>query len=164
MRSMNKWIFRIGVGLAVALPVALFTAAIAGAAGSAPTGVASDIPCQVCHSEIEEAWVDGAHGNATVDPTFRTAWEEQGEPRECLACHSTGYDPVSDTWKAEGITGEACHSPVPANHPQDPMPAERSAKLCGSCHTETMFEWQARKPPENGPSCTASPEPPAASL
>ncbi|HLC05091.1 MAG TPA: cytochrome c3 family protein [Anaerolineales bacterium] len=161
---MNRWILRTGVGLAVALPLALFGAAMAGAGDSTQTGIPPDVPCQICHSEIEEAWVEGAHGHATVDPTFRTAWEQQGKPRECLTCHTTGYDPVTDTYEAEGVTCEACHSPVPANHPADPMPAERSASLCGNCHTETMFEWQASKHRETELACIGCHDPHAASL
>jgi predicted CXXCH cytochrome family protein len=161
---MNKWILRIGVGLAVAVPMVLFTAAMAGADDSAQTPTSQNVPCQTCHSEIQEAWTNGAHGHATVDPTFRAAWEQQGQPRECLTCHTTGYDPVTDAYKAEGITCEACHSPIPANHPKDPMPTVRSAALCGTCHTETMFEWQASQHRQIGVDCIGCHDPHAAGL
>jgi predicted CXXCH cytochrome family protein len=164
MQSMNKWMLRVGVGLAVAVPMALFTAAIAGADDTPDPPTSQNVPCENCHWQIQDAWANGAHGHATVDPTFRNAWEAQGEPRECLTCHTTGYDPATDTYKAEGITCEACHSPIPANHPKDPMPTVRSAALCGTCHTETMFEWQASQHRQIGVDCIGCHDPHAAGL
>ena len=43
---------------------------------------------------------------------------------------------------ADGIVCEACHSPLATNHPEQPMPSDRSVNLCGTCHQETVFEWQ----------------------
>jgi len=79
------------------------------------------------------------HGQAMTDPAFITAWEERGQPQECLPCHTTGYDKDSGTWAADGIVCEACHAPLATNHPEQPMPTDRSVNLCGTCHQETVF-------------------------
>lgn len=133
-------------GLLFALPLMVLTFALvhmtARAQEAQPTG-APIYDCKLCHSETQTAWEAGAHGQATTDPVFSQAWEAQGKPENCLKCHTTGFDPLSGSYKEAGITCEACHGQPPANHPTDPMPAERSAKLCGQCHTETYFEWQA---------------------
>ena len=88
-----------------------------------------------------------------TDPTFMDAWRAQGEKSECLECHTTGYDLRTHTWDADGITCQACHDPITADHPQNPMPADRSAELCGTCHNETLFEWQASKHRETDLTC-----------
>jgi predicted CXXCH cytochrome family protein len=164
MLSMDKWMLRVGVGLVIAVPMALFTAAMAGADDTSPPPSAGNVPCKTCHSQFDEEWANGAHGHATVDPTFQNAWKSQGEPRECLTCHTTGYDPATDTYEAEGVTCEACHSPIPPTHPKEPMPTVRSAALCGTCHTETMFEWQVSQHRQIGVDCIGCHDPHAASL
>jgi len=95
---------------------------------------------------------------------FKEAWLAKGQPNECLVCHVTGYDEESNTWKSDGITCEACHSPITKNHPLAPMSADRSAKLCGDCHTETYFEWQISKHRESGVDCAACHDPHQAGL
>jgi len=124
----------------------------------------AQVECQICHAEFQAAWEKGAHGRTTSDPVFKEAWEAQGSPRQCLTCHTTGYDGATDTFGAEGVTCEACHSPIPANHPNDPMPADRSGKLCGSCHTETFFEWQASKHRQTDLACLSCHDPHATNL
>lgn len=101
--------------------------------------------CGVCHPKFQEAWASGFHGHATSDPKFEEAWAAQGKPGACLVCHVTGYDPATATWREDGVACEACHSPVPANHPQDPMPIDRTTDLCGHCHSDTRFGWQEWK-------------------
>ncbi len=101
-----------------------------------------DPGCQECHPAIHGAWKNSHHGQAMTDPNFAAAWEEQGQPNECLPCHTTGYDPITRTWESDGITCEACHAPMPSNHPDQPMPTDRSASLCGGCHQETVLEWK----------------------
>lgn len=102
---------------------------------------ASTENCGSCHSDFMQSWSGGAHGTALSDPIFNSAWTEQGQPGACLVCHTTGYDPATGTWEAEGVTCENCHNPIPENHPTDPMPVDKSTDLCGTCHSDTRFGW-----------------------
>jgi len=138
---MKKIMFRILFSLLFALPFILVTSAWAQADAPAQTA-AEDLDCQSCHPAFYTSWEHSHHGQAFTDSTFKESWQAQGEPTECLACHTTGYDPLTNTWLAENITCEACHSPISETHPNSPMPTNRSSTLCGRCHTETYFEWQ----------------------
>lgn len=143
----RHWMTRLFVGLIFALPMAMLPAALtqADALGVLQESPPAQLACNACHSDFQEAWEKGAHGRATNDPVFKEAWEEQGKPQQCLTCHTTGYDAEQGTWLADGVTCQACHSPVAAKHPEEPMAADRSAKMCGTCHNETFFEWQVSK-------------------
>lgn len=160
---MNKWLFRSGVGVVAALLTLLLTAAFAAAenpvAEPTPAAAAGDMPCQACHAQVQKAWESGHHSKATTDETFKAAWEAQGSQRECLTCHTTGYTADTDTYASEAITCQACHNPVPSNHPVEPMPTDRSANLCGQCHTETMFEWQVSKHRQTDLACAGCHDP-----
>lgn len=98
--------------------------------------------CTSCHTEYQMTWESGAHGQAGNDPVFLTEWENQGKPGACLVCHTTGYDPETATYAASGVTCEACHGPANPEHPNEPMPVDRSPDLCGRCHSDTRFGWQ----------------------
>jgi predicted CXXCH cytochrome family protein len=95
--------------------------------------------CFACHEDINDSWKQGPHGQALSDPVFANAWNEQGQPGVCLVCHTTGYDPATGSSDAEGVTCEACHSPIPVNHPVDNMPVDKSPDLCGKCHSDPRF-------------------------
>ena len=140
-------ITRIFYGVLFAIPLMLLTYAFAQASppseSEQPVDIAQENDCKSCHPAFYETWENGLHGQAWSDPAFQNAWQDQGEPVECLVCHVTGYDSTNNTWESEGITCGRCHNPVPANHPLDPMPVARSSELCGECHTETNFQWQA---------------------
>ena len=140
---MKNKVIRIIIGLCFAFSFAFATSVLVKAE---PSPVNNDenpeLDCQVCHPAFYASWENSRHGQAMKDPTFKQAWEEQGEVPECLVCHTTGYDPSTNTWISDGITCEACHSPIQENHPAEPMPSDRSANLCGNCHEETLFEWQ----------------------
>jgi len=129
--------------------------------------------CGSCHSDIHVMWHKGAHGDTradaalgqqgnclachaeipqssmpdltTADPNFNDFWVDQGKPNNCLQCHVTGYDPVTATWKTDGITCEACHSPIPSNHPDDNIPVDKNTDLCRTCHTDDRFGWDTWK-------------------
>jgi predicted CXXCH cytochrome family protein len=144
---MRTVISRIVYGTLFAIPLMLLTYAFAEASPLVDEDLQDEISqgqdCKSCHPAFYETWENGSHGQAWDDPAFQKAWQDQGEPVECLVCHVTGYDPTNNTWEADGITCERCHNPVPANHPEEPMPVARSSALCGECHTETNFQWQA---------------------
>ena len=145
---MRKFITRLFYGMIFAIPLMILTYALAMAAGQSPSDVPASTSaqeatdCSVCHAEFQAAWEASAHGNATSDPAFQLAWERAGKDGDCLECHTTGYDATTGTWQADGITCVACHNPVPANHPLEPMGSDRSSQMCGKCHTEAYFQWQ----------------------
>ncbi len=123
-------------------------------------------PCAVCHTEFQTTWQAGLHGQAGDDPIFVAAWEEQGKPGACLVCHVTGYDPATATWKADGVTCEACHE-TPSEHPKEPSSVDRSPDLCGRCHSDTRFgwqDWQGSTHYQRGMDCAVCHDPHSASL
>ncbi len=64
--------------------------------------------------------------------------------RDCLGCHTTGFDPQAKEWVALGVTCEMCHGPGKAHvGSQDKnasivrpgsLTPERRAMICGQCH------------------------------
>lgn len=125
--------------------------------------------CVSCHSDVYAVWHQGGHGDArsyaalsqanncmachkeipqgdttdstSSDTSFNTFWVEQGQPMDCVECHVTGYDPNTREWKEDGIACEACHNPIPPNHPNTPMPIAQNAERCQNCHTDARFDW-----------------------
>jgi predicted CXXCH cytochrome family protein len=66
--------------------------------------------------------------------------------RECLGCHTTGFDPETKEWAAPGVTCEMCHGPGSVHaasadknetivRPQSLDPARR-VMICGQCHSQ----------------------------
>jgi len=162
---MKRLIIRLFYGALFAVPLMMITFALAQAsdrgAGNPPR---TSEDCAACHQEFVASWQNSKHGNATTDPTFQLEWEKAGKPGECMECHTTGYNPATGTWEADGITCLACHNPVPANHPAEPMGSDRSAELCGKCHTETFFQWQVSQHRNNKLDCYGCHDPHATSL
>lgn len=132
--------------LIIALMIALLFAGVTlvAAEASSPQSFSpqSELPCEGCHSAFMESWQSGPHGQATIDPVFNEAWDAQGNPGACLSCHTTGFDPETGTWEKDGVSCEACHSPIPEDHPKNPAPIERSPILCGNCHSDVRFGWE----------------------
>jgi predicted CXXCH cytochrome family protein len=113
--------------------------------------------CVACHKDILDTWQSGPHGQAMSDPIFAQEWNKQGKPGACLVCHTTGYDPAAGKSQAEGVNCAACHSPIPANHPVDNMPVNKSPDLCGKCHSDTRFStdnWKLSTHYQRGMDCT----------
>jgi len=146
---MTKWIFRITIGLGFALPMLLLSAAFVQADNIVQPSQTGE--CSQCHSDIFKVWEAGAHGQAASDKVFQDTWQAQGKPEPCLACHTTGYDPLTGDFEAEGVTCVACHGPIPVKHPAEPMPTDRAA--CGTCHTNTLLEWQVSAHRANNLNC-----------
>ncbi|HJS29045.1 MAG TPA: multiheme c-type cytochrome [Anaerolineales bacterium] len=143
---------RLMYGLLFALPLGLVSAAWVQASPPGPT-TNPDRQCETCHLAVHQAWEESKHGQAVTDPVFVESWESQGEPKECLQCHTTGYDPATGTWEADGITCAACHSPIAEGHPLKTMPTDRSAEMCAICHVETAFAWQVSTHAVNDLTC-----------
>ena len=164
---MSSRIERLMIALMFALLAAGVTLVIASAQGEMPPAVQNSPDCVTCHTEFQMTWENGAHGKAGSDPIFLDEWNKQGKPGACLVCHTTGYDPATATYKAEGVTCEACHGPAPADHPKTPMPVDRSTDLCGRCHSDTRFGWQDWKVSthyQRGMDCATCHDPHSASL
>jgi hypothetical protein len=140
--TMKRLLPRLIFGLLFAVPFVLVTAVWARADSVNVYSNNADLDCQSCHPAFTTSWENSAHSQAMSDSEFQNAWIDQGRPQECLTCHATTIELSTGVWIEEGITCEACHSPVPETHPNDPMPTDRSAEFCGKCHTETYFEWQ----------------------
>jgi predicted CXXCH cytochrome family protein len=164
---MNSRIERLLIALLFALLAAGVTLMVAQAQENDPPPQEHTIKCAACHTELETTWMSGPHGTAVSDPVFQAEWTAQGKPGACLVCHVTGYDPATATWKADGVTCEACHNPVPSDHPKSPMPIDKSTDLCGRCHSDTRFGWQEWKISthyQRGMDCTVCHDPHSASL
>jgi hypothetical protein len=149
-----KFITRLIYGLIFAIPLMMVSFALAQASDQyQEENPSQPLECKECHQAFYDRWENSAHGNATSDPAFRESWEKQGQPNDCLVCHVTGFDPATGTWDTDGISCEACHSPITENHPKEPMAADRSANLCSNCHPETYFEWQVSAHRAEGLDC-----------
>lgn len=110
--------------------------------------------CGDCHQEEMAAWQASPHGRAWQSEGFHRAWEIKGNAKYCLACHTTGYDPTTGSFLAEGVTCEVCHGPLVEGHPETAvmkLPADSEA--CESCHRSTYEEWQASKHGQQGVQC-----------
>lgn len=128
----------------------------------APTAT---LDCEECHEDIYDSWEQSAHGQGLSCGQCHLAQKENTHAREghaaqvglpaCMSCHTTGYNPVTDTWEEDNVHCTACHAPVPLDHPDTPMPTDRTGELCGKCHIQAHFEWQASKHGLAGVSCVS---------
>lgn len=150
----------------VAVLLALLAVPVASAAPALqdPTPVPNAEDCTGCHEGLRGYWEESAHGYALTDPAFQQAWTEQGSPKECLACHTTGYNAETGEYKEGGVGCLSCHSPVPSNHPDTYMPTDVSSRLCGNCHVDTFAEWEVSEHGEQGMTCNQCHNPHTAAL
>lgn len=112
--------------------------------------------CVECHEETVVAWQDSMHGQAFANEGFQQEWAAQGAPRDCLRCHTTGFDAETGDYSEEGITCSACHylGPYSPSHPDQLMFTKFTTESCGECHLETFAEWQESAHGENDMTCT----------
>jgi predicted CXXCH cytochrome family protein len=156
--------------LAFAFVTAALTLVIAQAQTATPISpsgtTSSSENCANCHKDIYDSWQVGPHGQAMSDPVFNTAWESQGKPGACLVCHSTGYDPVTQSMTSS-VTCTACHNPMSIDHPKQPAPVDSTPALCGKCHSDPRFstgDWMMSAHYQRGMSCTTCHDPHKASF
>lgn len=162
---MNKrLILRILLGLSVALITGFVTTATSQAESAAQTALPSD--CNECHASVQTHWENSDHAVAFSDAVFQAAWLNEGQPSECMACHTTGYDAETGTWEAEGITCDACHQlgPHSTHHPEQVMPTDVSSRLCGQCHLDTYAEWESSEHGKGDLTCNKCHNPHTTSL
>ena len=163
----ERLIFALMFALLAAGITLVVVQAQAGGQGSATAPTAQAPACVACHTEFASEWESGPHGQAVTDPKFTDEWTKQGKPGACLVCHVTNYDPATGTWQQDGVSCEACHGPMKADHPKSPMPVDRSPELCARCHSDTRFgwqEWQGSTHYQRGMNCTTCHDPHSASL
>jgi predicted CXXCH cytochrome family protein len=141
--EMKKWFNRLLSGLLVASPMVFVSYMVLNTEAVTDAAQATEPACENCHEAFVAAWESGRHATATSNTEFLEVWEAQNRPASCMACHATGFDEEAGTWVMEEITCIGCHDASAANHPMEPMTANRSPDFCGSCHTETHFDWEA---------------------
>jgi len=171
---MSSRLERLVLALVLALVIAAATLLTVDAQSETPPPAATpSSDCASCHPERHAAWAKGAHGasktahvleeasncmachkeipngdmsaSSSETSTFQETWMGQGQPSACLQCHATGYDPAKGTAKADGITCEACHSPISADHPNQDEPINKNTDLCRTCHSDARFGWDSWK-------------------
>jgi predicted CXXCH cytochrome family protein len=168
---MHSRIERLLFAMMFALMAAGVTLVIARAQDGGPGTPTAPTPqapaCVACHTEFAAEWQKGSHGQAITDPVFQAEWTKQGKPGACLVCHVTNYDPATGTWQSDGVSCEACHGPMKADHPKSPMPVDITPQLCARCHSDTRFDWQDWQGSthyQRGMNCTTCHDPHSASL
>ncbi len=159
----------IAYGALLSALLAILAFAAIPTAGAAPlrqdaTPVPNAQECTGCHEGLRGYWEESAHGYALADPAFQQAWTQQGSPQECLACHTTNFDPETGSYTEGGVGCLTCHSPVPSNHPDTYMPTDVSSRLCGDCHLETFNEWEISEHGQQGMTCNQCHNPHTAEL
>lgn len=123
--------------------------------GEDPTPTPIPQACSECHLDVVSAWETGMHAQAYRDPIFQDAWRSQGNDPACLACHTTGYNPRTQTYAHEGVSCEACHGVTPANHPDEPAMTSPGPAVCEQCHATTVTEWEHSAHGEQQLACTS---------
>lgn len=136
----SRWLWRLFVTLCFAF--LLGTLAVATVEAQTIDEESSGSECEGCHEITQTHWSKSAHANSVDDLDFQKAWREQGSPTECLACHTTGFDPATGTWETESVSCSVCHGPDPGEHPEQIMPTDISSRTCGNCHLDTHTEWE----------------------
>lgn len=109
--------------------------------------------CAQCHDSRHARWAESNHANAYTDPIFQESWDAQNNPRYCLACHTTGFNPLTGEYALEGVTCEQCHGPYVVEHPPERMLVDRSGEICGTCHTVSYDEWEGSIHHQVGTDC-----------
>jgi len=142
----------IGGGLVVAVLSMILTVQFAQAARTSQPSIQSrggevvevvpDKDCKDCHLDISESWSHSPHAHAYDDPYFQEQWNGLGKPGDCLLCHTTNYQATTSSYTAEGVSCEACHGSVQADHPPKAVPIRADTEYCGECHTTTLHEWR----------------------
>lgn len=82
-------------------------------------------------------------------------WTQRSNFKLCAGCHSTGTEPLTESWTEQNIACERCHGPGKA-HAENAaldnivnparLPRDRSIEICLSCHLAgkppgTDFAW-----------------------
>lgn len=137
--------------LVLALPMAVH-------AGEGQPQTAGPEQCALCHQAEAQDWQNSPHAqaaeaidhNALVNQCNTSA----GEDCTCLSCHTTNFDPTTQTFSGQGVTCEACHGPYVAGHPENGvMQLDVDSSVCSTCHTETHKAWEQTPHAQAGVQC-----------
>ena len=109
--------------------------------------------CQECHLDVASHWEGSPHADAYENEAFQERWLGLDQPAECLACHTTNFDPATGEFEAAGVECRACHGEVTGQHPPMPVPILADTEYCGSCHTTTLSEWHITAHASEGIGC-----------
>ncbi len=154
----------LGGSLLIAVSILLFTflqplgvLAVSAESAGCPVPAADDYHspqcCSQCHPGKYQAWSQTRHAAARIDPLFMADLEHELAPSDCYECHTTGYDMESGTYALAGVTCEACHEPFQPGHSADTMDLPHHPELCGSCHSQTLKDWQVGTHGESDQAC-----------
>ncbi|MCS6907456.1 MAG: multiheme c-type cytochrome [Anaerolineales bacterium] len=159
MRIIKAWLVNLAPWTAGALVGGLAMLLSLSAASAAPLPqdpspqFLSDENCKSCHLNITNLWAESAHAHAFDDPYFQERWNGLGKPGDCLVCHTTNYNASDGSYAHEGVSCEACHGRVEANHPPAVVPVRSDTEFCGTCHTTTIQEWRLSRHSQAGVGC-----------
>jgi predicted CXXCH cytochrome family protein len=106
-----------------------------------PTPTIPPQDCQSCHLDVAVEWQFTSHAQAYSNESFQTAWFDQRSNPTCLACHTTSYEPRTETYQQAGVACVACHGDTPLDHPPSQV-ATIGGEVCADCHTTTYSEWE----------------------
>lgn len=114
--------------------------------------------CYSCHLDVAVKWQFTSHALAYNNEAFQSAWFNQRSNPTCLACHTTGYTPRTQTYRQEGVACTACHGDTPTDHPPKQV-AQIGGEVCADCHTTTYTEWEKGVHIGAGITCTSCHDP-----
>jgi len=115
------------------------------------------VTCYECHEDVTREWSLTPHSGSAHTEGFSQAFEEAGQPTDCLQCHTSGYDEGTGEYTFEGICCEACHGQLAENHGEEGVEEEMfipvDDKTCAECHEFTHNEWLVSGHADAGVSC-----------
>ncbi len=152
--ALRRSIRPLGFSAVAALVVLAALSTAPAATAQEPTPTIEPAACQSCHLDVADNWSHSPHAHAFDDPAFQDWWQGHGQPPECLACHTTGFQSSSETFAAEGVTCEGCHGQTPQDHPPAIVPVKADTEYCGTCHTTTLGEWRQTGHAVDGVGCS----------
>jgi len=123
------------------------------AAGTGTHLYDSDHECRSCHTDVYDAWEVSAHNTSAYrGERFQAVWHSEHQSTDCLACHTTGFNPITGTVESADVGCAACHQPLD-NGEYDPderrhaqMSIPRRVEICATCHGNahalSYSEWE----------------------
>ncbi|MGF1507122.1 MAG: hypothetical protein GYB64_06710 [Chloroflexi bacterium] len=111
--------------------------------------------CRACHAEAVDAWSGGPHDLAYENEQFQDWWADQDFDSTCLDCHTTNFTPATGEFTHEGVSCEACHGDIPAEHPEAPVDPELANQACATCHRQTHDEFRVTDHETAGLNCVS---------
>jgi predicted CXXCH cytochrome family protein len=147
--------------MVIASPTQTVTAAPATQSGDPETEL---LDCQSCHQATYDVWQESPHAQGLTCEGCHTAirsdfthtqLSSSDQQKACVECHTTDHKVEAIHGQESSIYCTACHNPIEENHPEQLMPTDRSADLCGSCHLQAQYDWQQSLHGELGIACVS---------